>query len=99
MVAQHGENAIRCLSCGGQVHAVASNWDNYSYGHGGGHVDFLTVCSKCGKVDTGYISGTTWSKENFAGVDKLVSALMTPRIDGTNGSPNHAENNPGYGKL
>lgn len=54
------------------VHAVASNWDAYSFGHGGGHVAFLTVCPTCGRIDRGHVLGVEWSADDLARAKALA---------------------------
>lgn len=68
---RHGSD--RCGSCGGLLHAAASNWANYSFGHLGGHVAFLTTCSSCGKINTGHVLGVEWSE-----VEMTAAKALTP---------------------
>lgn len=65
-----GPTADRCR-CGGTRHAVASNWDAYSFGHSGGHVAFLTACPSCGRTDTGHVLGVEWSMAELRAADEM----------------------------
>lgn len=37
--------------CKGIMHVIKTNWDNYSFGHGGGHVGFTFECSLCQRTE------------------------------------------------
>lgn len=64
----HGTPHCRKQGCDGTVHAVASCWDDYSFGHAGGHVYFLTVCEKCNHI---HFDGETWNQSECDRLDKI----------------------------
>lgn len=39
--------------CDEMMHAIEVDWSCYNFGHGGGHVGFLTACAVCGKTHEG----------------------------------------------
>lgn len=47
----HGRWFTTCSYCSGVIHAIESDWSDYSYGHGGGRVFFETVCDSCGLIE------------------------------------------------
>lgn len=42
-----GRISFRDCACGGVLHAIDPNWDDYSFGHAGGYVYFTMMCDLC----------------------------------------------------
>ena len=63
--AHKGHRADECRKCGGTVHAIASDWGDYSFGHSGGPVWFLTKCPSCGAVEEDNCLGLEWAEEDL----------------------------------
>ena len=47
----HAHWFINCKHCDGILHAIETDWSEYSFGHSGGHVFFETVCDSCGLIE------------------------------------------------
>lgn len=59
-----GHSSARC-SCGQTRYAITTDWNDYHFGHSGGHVWFLTACPTCGRVCQDF-AGSTWTAEQLA---------------------------------